>query len=512
MVFPPRRRRLLIVPFFLMLLQCLVQHSWAFVTVPSRSRHATFATSSGPLRHAKPTRVLYDSQTPPPPPQPKATIQILMSDTGGGHRASANALKDAWNKLYPDQIECHIVDIYTEYGPIWPYNDYVRMYKLMAQHPWTWDLFFRFGSTPFGLWLNAFLLETICFDAFLTCLAQPELASTSKNKRADMVVSVHPLCQDIGLKLLAHLDTNGATRDPRQRTTPFCTVVTDLGGAHPTWFHPDVDQCFVPSDALREMALQRQLRPSQIVQHGLPIRQGFWNPSASSTSTTSTSTTSSKSHYRQALQLSPDLPTVLLVGGGDGMGGLVDMALSLQRELVNDAQLVVVCGNNRAAQTTLEKESMGNNNNNNMVVRGFVSNMDEYMRAADVLVTKAGPGTIAEACICGLPCLLFAYLPGQEEGNIPFVEQGGFGAYCSDPQEIATTVKSWISDRQQLAVLQQNALAAARPQATLDIARDLAERVFQHKQAKGQGNTNESTTSMMKSGATASSSQSFLLQ
>ncbi|GAX23913.1 1,2-diacylglycerol 3-beta-galactosyltransferase [Fistulifera solaris] len=436
--------------------------AWVSNTAPRHSQQ--------PLS-VKKTRVLDDTSATTTITQPKATIQILMSDTGGGHRASANALRDAWNTLYPNQIDCEIVDIYTEYGPVWPYNDYVRMYKLMAQYPWTWDLFFRFGSTPFGLWLNAILLETICFQSFVTCLQQPDFTTTKH--RADMVVSVHPLCQDIALKILAYLDRNGATRDPHYRTTPFCTVVTDLGGAHPTWFHPQVDYCFVPSDALRQLALKRNLQPSQIVQHGLPIRQGFWNNAPSSST--------SKAPQRTALGLHPDLPTVLLVGGGDGMGGLVEMAVALQQELA-DAQLVVICGNNRAAQATLQQHS-----NNNMVVQGFVSNMDEYMRAADVLVTKAGPGTIAEACICGLPCLLFAYLPGQEEGNIPFVEQGGFGAYCSDPKEIATTVRSWIADPQQLAVMQENAFKAARPQATLDIARDLAEIVFRHNEKKVDG-------------------------
>ncbi len=52
-----------------------------------------------------------------------------------------------------------------------------------------------------------------------------------------MVISVHPLCQDIPLKVLSHLDSDGETRNPLvARLTPFVTVVTDLGGAHPTWY------------------------------------------------------------------------------------------------------------------------------------------------------------------------------------------------------------------------------------------------------------------------------------
>lgn len=69
------------------------------------------------------------------------TIQILMSDTGGGHRASANALRDAFDSLYPGKIQCDIVDIFTDYGPMWPFNDYVGLYKFMAEVTF---LFFSF--------------------------------------------------------------------------------------------------------------------------------------------------------------------------------------------------------------------------------------------------------------------------------------------------------------------------------------------------------------------------------
>ena len=61
--------------------------------------------------------------------------------------------------------------------------------------------------------------------------------SGTSGKRADMVVSVHPLTQDIPLKILNYVDSGGKSR-AEGRTTPFATVVTDLGGAHPTWFNP----------------------------------------------------------------------------------------------------------------------------------------------------------------------------------------------------------------------------------------------------------------------------------
>jgi 1,2-diacylglycerol 3-beta-galactosyltransferase len=79
---------------------------------------------------------------------------------------------------------------------------------------------------------------------------------------------------------------------------------------------------------------------------------------------------------------------------------------------------------------------------------------------------------------------VFFFSPGQEEGNVPFVEDAGFGKYSSNPQVIADTVSSWLESPEKLKSLSDAALAAARPQATLDIARDLADIAFATKMKK----------------------------
>lgn len=76
----------------------------------------------------------------------------------------------------------------------------------------------------------------------------------------------------------------------------------------------------------------------------------------------------------------------------------------------------------------------------------------------------------------------FICRPGQEEGNIPFVKDAGFGSYSGDPKEIAATVSTWLSSPDRLASMKENALRAARPTATIDIARDLAEMLFSREQ------------------------------
>lgn len=93
------------------------------------------------------------------------TVQILMSDTGGGHRASANALRDAFDVLHPGKIQCDIVDIYTDYGPF-PYNTYVQGARVQIV-PAEYVLFSsECRELPFQMSVvpTMFLVEVVCLS------------------------------------------------------------------------------------------------------------------------------------------------------------------------------------------------------------------------------------------------------------------------------------------------------------------------------------------------------------
>ena len=111
---------------------------------------------------------------------------------------------------------------------------------------------------------------------------------------------------------------------------------------------------------------------------------------------------------------------------------------------------------------------------------GFVTRMAEYMVAADVLVSKAGPGTISEAAALSLPIMLTSYLPGQEEGNVDYVVENEFGAFCpdKDPSGIAEELCMWLSDSEKMRTLSQAAKKAGAPYAARDIAKDIGERAL----------------------------------
>mmetsp|Transcript_8457 Transcript_8457/g.31450 ORF Transcript_8457/g.31450 Transcript_8457/m.31450 type:complete len:108 (-) Transcript_8457:139-462(-) len=102
--------------------------------------------------------------------------------------------------------------------------------------------------------------------------------------------------------------------------------------------------------------------------------------------------------------------------------------------------------------------------------------MSEYMAACDCVVSKAGPGTIAEAMICGVPVLLNGCIPCQEEGNIPFVINNRVGGYSEQPKIIASIISSWLApeNASELQLMSDRAMALGRPEATFHIVRDLA--------------------------------------
>ena len=247
----------------------------------------------------------------------------------------------------------------------------------------------------------------------------------------------------------------------------FVTVITDLGAAHPLWFHNKADLCFVPTERFAKFARSAGLCSSQIRNYGLPVRPSFSRFSALSEAVR-------KRAARRSLDLNENVPTVLVVGGGDGVGRLQHIVEAIASSLARsgfEAQMVVVCGRNQQLQQDLRLREWPSNVH--MFVEGFVTQMANFMTAADCIVTKAGPGTIAEASICGLPVMLSGHLPGQETGNVKHVIRSGFGAYSRNPKIIAHTVTRWLREPDTRARLSVKARAASRPSATKSIAQDV---------------------------------------
>ncbi|KAJ8767895.1 hypothetical protein K2173_020835 [Erythroxylum novogranatense] len=375
-------------------------------------------------------------------------VLILMSDTGGGHRASGEAIRDAFKLEFGDAYRVIVKDVWKEYTG-WPLNDMERQYKFMLKHVQLWKVAFHSTSPR---WIHG------CYLAAIAAYYAKEVEAGLMEYKPDVIISVHPLMQHIPLWVLKWQGL--------QKKVVFATVITDLNSCHPTWFHPGVNRCYCPSKEVAKRAALDGLDESQIRVFGLPIRPSFARAVIS------------KNELRAELEMDPDLPAVLLMGGGEGMGPVGKTANALGKSLQDKesgkpiGQLIIICGRNKVLKSALESENW----KIPVKVRGFETRMEKWMGACDCIITKAGPGTIAEALIRGLPIILNDYIPGQEKGNVPYVVENGAGVFKRSPKETAGIVTEWFSTKKdELKTMSENALKLAQPEAVFDIVKDIHE-------------------------------------
>ncbi|XP_059460533.1 probable monogalactosyldiacylglycerol synthase, chloroplastic [Corylus avellana] len=379
-------------------------------------------------------------------------VLILMSDTGGGHRASAEAIKAAFHEEFGDDYQVFVTDLWTDHTP-WPFNQLPRSYNFLVKHGTLWKMTY-YASAPR-------VVHQSNFAATSTFIAR-EVAKGLMKYQPDIIISVHPLMQHVPLRILR---SKGLLKK-----IVFTTVVTDLSTCHPTWFHKLVTRCYCPSAEVAKRALKAGLQTSQIKVYGLPVRPSF------------VKTVRPKFELRRELGMDENLPAVLLMGGGEGMGPIEATARALGDALYDEnlgepvGQVLVICGRNKKLASKLLSIDW----KVPVQVKGFVTKMEECMGACDCIITKAGPGTIAEAMIRGLPIILNDYIAGQEVGNVPYVVENGCGKYSKSPKEIAKIVSEWFGPKAyELRAMSQNALKLARPDAVFKIVHDLHELVKQ---------------------------------
>jgi 1,2-diacylglycerol 3-beta-galactosyltransferase len=366
-------------------------------------------------------------------------ILILLVSAGGGHIASAKAISEAVDRCYRGQVSTSIVDIAKEhrFRPVTRMDEAYRW--LQKDGIWLWKLIWR---TDHNVWLTEATMRAV-YPVFRRAVKRIYDA-----EQPDLVVSVNSLVNHLPLRVLRR--NVGAH-------VPFVTVVTDMVTVHPSWCCPRVDYCMVPTEAARQRAIELGMPAERVEVVGQPVSLSF---SASIVE---------RGWVRARLGLHAERPCVLIVGGGDGVGPIYETARALSRHMPG-AQLLVVCGHNQRLRRQLEVVEW------EVPVRvyGFVNNMPELMSASDLLVTKAGPGTLAEAFIAGLPVIIFGYTPGQETANVDYVLDHRAGAFATDPREIAEIAGEWLEPgNQDWERVVANAAALARPDATVNIARRL---------------------------------------
>lgn len=362
----------------------------------------------------------------------KPHVVIYFSDTGGGHRSAAEAIVEAIHLEYKKRITTEMVDFFKDYAPP-PFNRAGAMYPYMVKAPQLWRA--SWHATD-GRAQARFITTT------MWPLARQAARALVRSHPADVIITVHPFANTFALKALGN------------NHAPFVTVVTDMVTTHALWFDKRSDLILVPTEIARERAIKYSMPKEKVRVVGMPVANGYVKPLRN------------KRALRKKLGWPVDKPILLFVGGGDGMGPLGKTAIAVDESGL-DLGLIVVTGRNQRLQLALESRQW----QNPAIIYGFTREMPDFMRAADFIVTKAGPGTIAEAINAHLPIILYSKLPGQEDGNVTFVVDEGVGVWAPKPAEVVRALTRWISHPNERQAVLENCSRVARPDATRTIAR-----------------------------------------
>jgi processive 1,2-diacylglycerol beta-glucosyltransferase len=360
-------------------------------------------------------------------------VLILSASYGSGHNRAAQALAVAFKTL---GARVRVVDHFSELvHPIFDRLNRALYYAVLRKTPPLWGAAFWLGDqlpvhSPLLLGINR--------------LGVSKLRRLLEADPPDFIVSVHPTPAGA----LAELRRRGLLR------ALHATVITDFV-AHTQWIFPDVDLYCVPAEEIRNGLVARGVPGSRIVVTGIPVHEEFSRPV-------------DRSVARQALGIASRLPTILVMAGASGgLGKLVQVCETLG-SFPRPLQALVVAGRDERTERRLREVAAAFPNR--LFVYGYVEGIHRFMAAADLLITKAGGMTLAEAFATGLPLICYRSLPGQEARNERFAEMAGAALLARTPEDLKRAVGLALSDPLLLRKLKENIRLVAKPNAALAVA------------------------------------------
>jgi processive 1,2-diacylglycerol beta-glucosyltransferase len=358
-------------------------------------------------------------------------VLILTASYGSGHNEAARCLATA---LAARGAEPIVVDHFRACAhPLFDRLSRAAYVALLRRAPALWglaydlgdrmasDSWMTFGASRLGAQALGRLLNRLAPDAVLTVHATPAVA-------------------------MATLAEDG------RRLPPHVTVVTDFV-AHSQWMAPGIDHYCVAADEVGREFVARGIPRERIKVTGVPVRPEF-------------STPVDAAEARRMLGLADNGPVVLAMSGSwGGLGRMPDVARTLL-SAGRPVQGLLLAGHDERLRRALHELTAGSR----LRAVGYVTDVRQMMAAADLVITKAGGMTLAEAMAAETPLLLYGSLAGQERRNERFASRAGVALVARDRRHLARLVDRALGDSGLLDTLRERMRAHRRPDAARVIA------------------------------------------
>jgi hypothetical protein len=338
-------------------------------------------------------------------------VQILFHDAGGGHRNAALALQTVIaQQNRPWQVELVQFQDLTDHLDVLRRLTGIRIqeqYNILLRNGWT------LGATQL---LRVLQTTVRVFHGPMVKL----LARHFEKHRADLLISVIP-----------HFNREIAEAwNSCCPGRPFVTIITDLADFPPHFWIEPVKEQFVICGTERAVEQARQMRKDArhiFATSGMILRPDFYQENHADPLA-----------LRRELNLRPDVTTGMLLFGGFGSKVMYDIVEKLEAANL-PLQLIAICGRNEKLAAEFRARTWKIPLN----VLGFTKEVHKLMYAADFLIGKPGPGSVAEAMVRHLPVILEcnSWTLPQERYNTEWVKEKNVGIVLHDFGEIVEGVK-----------------------------------------------------------------------
>ena len=359
------------------------------------------------------------------------TIVLLSVPAGAGHTRIAEAIRACAAADHPDATVIHL-DAMAFATPLLR-KVYTGFYlRLIARAPGLWRYIYRWTDTASPDGLLSRVRRRI--ERRACRMLTDEIAAL----QPDAIICTHFQPAEVLSQQIA----------AGKLTCPLWVQVTDFD-LHRMWLQPHVTGYFAANDEVAFRMHGQGVAAHAIYVAGIPTMPAF-------------SVTHDRADCARALGLDPALPTFLLMGGGAGLGGLHRVAQQLLA-IPGNFQLIVLAGKNAAELAALQRLAV--RFPGRLAPQGYTDRVERLMACADLVITKPGGATTAECLAMGVPMIVNAPIPGQEEHNANYLLEHGAALKAVDLPTLDYRIRYLMAHPEKLAGMAACARALGRPQA-----------------------------------------------
>jgi len=239
-------------------------------------------------------------------------------------------------------------------------------------------------------------------------------------------------------------------------------VLTDYA-PHSYWLFDEVNFYVVPSEETARVLERKGVSADKIKVLGIPVDPKF-------------GVTHDATKIRKKMELSKEKPTILIMGGSQGLGAVETIVRSLLTDTEHAYQILVVAGSNRKLFSRLRRLKKRKQASDRVRILSFVDNIDELMEISDIIVTKAGGMTVAEAQVKKLPMLLVDPIPGHEQMNTDYLVGKGAAVEVKKGESVHGAINKLFDSKDTLPKMRKNLDQLGHPNSALDVAKLIFEK------------------------------------